>query len=115
MLAGAHLVGAGDLKAYLKSDGKIKPEPEDGNHTKISEYIREFANYDMESITGIKPNERVVYEDCKYTVKEGDNLSKIAKQFHTTVNRIVKASKINENDLLHAGDELTVPARKITD
>lgn len=43
MLAGAHLLGAGNLKRYLNSGGSIVPR--DGNGTKISEYIALFAGY----------------------------------------------------------------------
>lgn len=44
MLAGAHLVGIGGLRDYIKSDGQTVPK--DGNGTKISEYVKEFAGYE---------------------------------------------------------------------
>jgi serralysin len=43
MLGGAHLVGAGMLKVFLTSGGKIVPR--DGNGTPVTEYIQLFASY----------------------------------------------------------------------
>lgn len=44
LLGGAHLVGVGGLKNYLKSGGDIVPV--DGNGTPITEYIVKFGSYD---------------------------------------------------------------------
>ena len=45
MLGGAHLVGAGGLRKFLRSNGQTVPT--DGNGTKITEYIQLFASYDV--------------------------------------------------------------------
>lgn len=48
-----------------------------------------------------------------YTVKSGDNLSKIAKQFYGNPNKysdIAKANNISNPDLIKAGQQLNLPA-----
>lgn len=50
-----------------------------------------------------------------YTVKPGDSLSKIAKEFYGNANdymRIFEANKdkLDDPDKVHAGDELVIPA-----
>lgn len=42
LLAGAHLVGHGGVKKFLKSNGKIVPV--DGNGTPVTEYMKMFQN-----------------------------------------------------------------------
>lgn len=49
LLAGAHLVGVGGLEKYLKSNGKN--DVKDGNGTRVSYYIKKFANYDVSEFT----------------------------------------------------------------
>ena len=48
MLAGAHLVGAGGLSRYLKSNGT--DDVKDGTGTPVSKYIEQFAGYDVSEI-----------------------------------------------------------------
>ena len=43
-----------------------------------------------------------------YTVKSGDNLSKIASKYHTTVNNLCKMNNIKANSVLHVGQRLRV-------
>lgn len=45
MLGGAHLLGPGNLKKFLASNGATLPR--DGNGTPITEYIELFADYDV--------------------------------------------------------------------
>jgi len=47
----------------------------------------------------------------KYTVKEGDTLFKIAKQFNVTTNDIVKANKLESADKISIGQELIIPEK----
>lgn len=49
MLAGAHLVGAGGLSRYLKSNGT--DDITDRTGTPVSKYIKQFAGYDVSDIT----------------------------------------------------------------
>jgi hypothetical protein len=44
LLAGAHLVGAWNLKAFLDSNGQV--DPHDGYGEPVSDYIARFAGYD---------------------------------------------------------------------
>ena len=48
-----------------------------------------------------------------YTVKSGDNLSKIAKHFYGNANKyteIAKANNISNPDLIKVGQQLNLPA-----
>jgi Ca2+-binding RTX toxin-like protein len=55
LIAGAHLVGVGELKKFLDSEGAIIPQ--DGNGTPITEYMDEFGGFDTpyETETDICP------------------------------------------------------------
>lgn len=45
-----------------------------------------------------------------YTIQSGDNLSKIAKQYDTTVNKLLELNpNITNKNLIYAGDTLNVP------
>jgi len=49
-------------------------------------------------------------EDYKsYTIVRGDNLTKIAKAFGTTVDELVKLNNIENPNLIYAGAELKIP------
>ena len=50
MLAGAHLVGAGGLSRYLKSNGQDDVRDRGGKGTPVSRYIKQFAGYDVSDI-----------------------------------------------------------------
>lgn len=45
LLAGAHLTGPGSIIEFFEDTGKYKTV--DGNGVDVSEYIKEFANYDI--------------------------------------------------------------------
>lgn len=45
----------------------------------------------------------------KYTVKKGDTLSKIAKQYGTTVNKLASLNGIRNINLIHTGQIITLP------
>lgn len=45
LIAGSHLGGAGSVKLYLLSNGKINKKDKYG--TSISDYLKEFAYYDL--------------------------------------------------------------------
>ncbi len=49
-----------------------------------------------------------------YTIKPGDNLSKVSKLFYGSPNHfqeIAKANGIGDPDKIHAGQQITIPAR----
>ena len=52
LIGGAHLLGAGNVKKFLKSNGRVVPR--DGYGTPITEYISKFSGYDVSEITGNK-------------------------------------------------------------
>lgn len=45
LLAGSHLVGAGSVKEFLDSNGKIIPK--DGNEVPVTEYIKKFGGFNL--------------------------------------------------------------------
>lgn len=45
LLAGSHLVGAGAVKRFLDSNGQFVPK--DGNGVPVTDYIEEFAGYNL--------------------------------------------------------------------
>jgi hypothetical protein len=45
LIAGSHLVGAGNMAKFLNSGGTIVPK--DANHTAITEYIAKFGGYEI--------------------------------------------------------------------
>jgi len=49
LLAGAHLVGPGGIRDFLRSNGKN--DVTDANGTPVSSYIKNFAGYDIAEIT----------------------------------------------------------------
>lgn len=51
ILAAAHLAGAGNVQAYLRSYGKI--DVMDGYGTSIASYVRKFSGYDVSLISAI--------------------------------------------------------------
>lgn len=43
-----------------------------------------------------------------YTVKRGDNLTKIANMFNTTVSKLVKLNNISNPNLIYPGQKLII-------
>jgi hypothetical protein len=52
ILAAAHLAGAGNVKAYLRSNGTV--EFQDAFGSSIQHYLEEFSGYDTSSIEPVK-------------------------------------------------------------
>ena len=48
---------------------------------------------------------------ASYTIKKGDNLTKIAKKYGTTVSALVKSNNIKDKNLIITGRSLTVPSK----
>ena len=68
LIAGAHLLGVGNVKKFLKSNGRKIPR--DGYGTPITEYLSRFSGYDISEITGtpniaLSNNEREEKEEDK--------------------------------------------------
>lgn len=49
---------------------------------------------------------------ASYKIKKGDNLTKIAKKYGTTVDALAKANNIKNKNLIVTGKSLTVPGAK---
>ncbi|MBI3943076.1 MAG: LysM peptidoglycan-binding domain-containing protein [Chloroflexi bacterium] len=50
-------------------------------------------------------------QTVSYTVKTGDTLSSIAKQYGTTVDAIVRANNIANKDRINIGQQLSIPGK----
>lgn len=61
-----------------------------------TEYLRDYYKVDEK-------------ETEVYTVKRGDNLSKIAKQFNTTVAELVKLNDIKNPNIIYVGQKIKLP------
>jgi nucleoid-associated protein YgaU len=62
---------------------------------------------------GAKPSGNTQQGGQKYTVKPGDNLSKISQQFYGDAKKymtIAKANNLEDPDKIKAGQELIIPA-----
>ena len=68
------------------------------------------AGYDYQAIQNIV-NQKVGVKKptaTYYTVRSGDNLTKIARQYGTTVNQIAKWNNIKNVNLIYPGQKLRV-------
>lgn len=53
--AAAHLKGAGNVRAWLKHDGKISDKKmKDALNTSLEEYMKRFGGYDISSVPAVK-------------------------------------------------------------
>lgn len=69
------------------------------------------AGYDYQAVQDIVNKKLGVSNQPKveyYTVQKGDNLTKIAKKFGTTVNQLVSWNNIKNKNLIYAGQKLRV-------
>lgn len=66
------------------------------------------AGYSYTAIQKLVNNIMKKDETIKYTVKSGDNLTKIAKKYNTTVDKIVKDNKIKDKNLIKVGQVITI-------
>ena len=78
-------------------------------NSRIAGYGR--PNYDKEEKSkndekAEKPDTKLVYD--YYTVKPGDTLSKIARKYNTTVDKLVKLNNIKNANVINIGQKLKV-------
>ena len=89
---------AGKYKTTLEELIKLNPKIKDPRHIEIG--------WSLKIPLTPPPQQKYTY----YIVVPGDNLTKIAKMFKTTVAAILKANpSIKDPDLIHPGDKIKVP------
>lgn len=66
------------------------------------------SGYDYNTIQGIVNQKLNVSRETYYIVKSGDNLTKIAKQFNTTVSKIAKDNNIANPNLIYVNQKLII-------
>jgi len=82
-----------DMKWDVYPKRKILLENAGYNYDEIQKRVNEILNTKKEIV---------------YVVKSGDTLSKIAKQYNTTVDKIVKDNNIKNKDLILVGQKLII-------
>lgn len=63
LLAGAHLVGVGGLRSFLRSNGTVLPS--DANHTAITQYIAALMALTSRQLQAIRLLAAMVLAECK--------------------------------------------------
>lgn len=117
----------GDAETWRKyaTSSKTAPEPKKKTVEELADEVLEGkwgngeerkkkltdAGYDYQAVQnrvneklGIDKQPKVEY----YTVKSGDNLTKIAKKYGTTVDQLVKWNGIKDKNLIYPGQKLRV-------
>ena len=83
-----------------------------GNGSKYKEILR--ANNLAES-SSIHPGQQLIIPNnnnlSQYTIQSGDSLAKIAQNYGTTVQEIVKTNNIDNPNLIRIGQVITVPKK----
>ena len=112
-------------KSLLELNNKIeKVSTEQGKFSLSSkeekEYLEKKINVLLEEVTAENDNlrkrlaklEKTVYlVGVYYTVKEGETLAQIAKNYKTSLEEIIKANKIEDPSLLSIGQRLFIPQK----
>lgn len=110
-----------DSTSVASTGDSVQPESNDGQPA-VAQAEPKSAAADSRSVTAAKtPAKQTAAKKSKpktaaastttYTVRRGDNLSKIAKRFGTTVAAIQKANGMS-GTRLDIGDKLKIPARR---
>jgi LysM repeat protein len=66
------------------------------------------AGYDYETVQALVNQMIATKKSTVYTVKAGDTLSKIAKKYNTTVNKLVADNNIKNPNLIYVGQKLVI-------
>lgn len=85
-----------DIVRHFDVTKKLCPRPFIENPTKFSDLKKQVE-------TLLKPKEETVY-----TVKSGDNLTKIATRYNKTVQQIAELNNINDKSLIFPGQKLKI-------
>ena len=127
MIAAAHLVGHKKLEYFIKSDGKT--DLKDGNEVPCSDYLKFFSDPRYNTVdtnyTKIDISEDIArlqqkrtggelrkdeYENESYTIKQGDNLYNIAKQYGMTLEELLN---MPGNEHLRNNPNVVRPGQKV--
>jgi hypothetical protein len=74
----------------------------------------ETANVEQQTTpTAVAPTPIPTPEETIYTVKSGDTLSQIARDFNVTVDDILKLNKIEDVNLIFPGEEIKIPGHPV--
>jgi nucleoid-associated protein YgaU len=110
------------LDAIQKEGAQIEGLGMDGNQLSLKVLANSEAskNRIWDAIKSVDPNFSDLKHDIQvregqqtYTVRPGDNLSKISKQFYGDANKymtIAKANNLQDPDKIKVGQELVIPA-----
>ena len=110
------------LDAIQKEGAQIQGLGMDGNQLSLRVLANSEAgkNRIWDAIKAVDPNYSDLKHDIQfregqqtYTVRPGDNLSKISKQFYGDANKymtIAKANNLEDPDKIKVGQELIIPA-----
>ena len=72
-------------------------------------YLNSNSYVDPENFDYQEKVENTKGEYTTYTVVKGDNLTKIAKKYNTTVDLLVRLNNIKDKNLIHIGQVLKIP------
>lgn len=110
------------LDVIQKEGAQIQALGMDGNQLSLKVLANSEAgnNRIWDAIKAVDPNYSDLKHDIQfregqqtYTVRPGDNLSKISKQFYGDANKymtIAKANNLQDPDKIKVGQELVIPA-----
>lgn len=112
MIAGAHLVGTGNLKQFLESNGKIVPK--DANGTPITQYIRDYGNYNLPEISPLMQRKPDSELPEVHVLQEDESIATIASKYDRSVKYLLKLNGLNEKTAkkLQIGQKITLKTVK---
>src|SRR5262249_33687976 len=100
--------------AHLRAHGVVAPEPKVAPYGMKQLYVADPDGYNLGfqwSFGAGLPDGVSGMADTIYTVKPGDNLTKIARQYGVTISRIVAANLIiTDPNMIQAGWRIRIPA-----
>jgi LysM repeat protein len=111
---GVPAVVTASVIAYFTIEKTLKVGDKGTDVKAINDYLSLAHNELVQNSSQITESKQKKYlsENQKYTVKKGDTLTKIAKEFGTTVSKIAQQNNITNPNLIYVGDVLTIDGQK---